>query len=47
MGMKKFNKQGRKLEHNNIYFFVNGVEINNKFKSNDLDMLEHYYYDYE
>ena len=23
MGMKKFNKQGRKLEHNNIYFFVN------------------------
>ena len=40
-------KEGESFFNNEKYIFVNGVEINNKIDSNNLDILDHCYHDYE
>jgi hypothetical protein len=40
-------KEGECFYNKRKYIFVNGVEINNKINSYDLDILEHFLYDYE
>ena len=40
-------KEGEYKYLNTKYIFLNGIEINNESNSNDLDSLEHYFFDYE
>ena len=40
-------KEGKCFFNSDTYIFLNGIEINNEINSNDLDILEHFYYDYE
>lgn len=40
-------KEGEYKYLNTKYIFLNGIEINNESNSNDLDILEHHFFDYE